>query len=120
MRYQFVRIVLATAMIAGVLLSPRLWLTERHYPHAPVWDGLPAVPPPWDRVIFGGMILLLAVAAVTRALAAFSVVLLVISIWHWFLIPTICIGVMAFGFVLAAVTGARGQVEARHQASSST
>ena len=49
-------------------------------------------------------------AAVTRALAAFSVVLLVISIWHWFLIPTICIGVMAFGFVLAAVTGARGQV----------
>ena len=43
--------------------------------------------------------------AVTRALAAFSLVLMVISIWYWFLIPTIFIGIMAFGFVLAAVGG---------------
>jgi hypothetical protein len=45
--------------------------------------------------------------AVTRTLASFSLVLMVISIWHWFLVPTIFIAVMAFGFVLAAVSGRR-------------
>ena len=43
--------------------------------------------------------------AVTRTLAAFSLVLMVISIWYWFLIPTLFLGIMALGFVLAAVVG---------------
>ena len=45
--------------------------------------------------------------AVTRTLAAFSLVLMVISIWYWFLIPTLFIGIMAFGFVLAAASPPR-------------
>jgi hypothetical protein len=48
--------------------------------------------------------------AVTRTLAAFSLVLMVISIWYWFLIPTLFIGIMAFGFVLAAVTGRKSVI----------
>ncbi|HYN09187.1 MAG TPA: hypothetical protein VES67_17530 [Vicinamibacterales bacterium] len=40
--------------------------------------------------------------AATRALAAFSLVLFVISLWYWFLIPTLFIAAMALGFVLAA------------------
>ena len=43
--------------------------------------------------------------AATRALAAFSLVLFVISLWYWFLIPTLFIAAMALGFVLAAVSG---------------
>ncbi len=42
--------------------------------------------------------------AATRALAAFSLVLLVISATYWFVIPTIFIGVMTVSFVLAAVS----------------
>ncbi|HZN10958.1 MAG TPA: hypothetical protein VFC61_04730 [Blastocatellia bacterium] len=41
--------------------------------------------------------------AVTRALAGFSVVLLVISLTHFFLIPTSFIAVMTVCFVLAAL-----------------
>ena len=41
--------------------------------------------------------------AATRTLAAFSLVLFVISLWYWFLIPTLFVAVTALGFVLAAV-----------------
>ena len=41
----------------------------------------------------------------TRTLAAFSLVLFVISLWYWFLIPTLFIATVALGFVLAAVSG---------------
>ena len=41
----------------------------------------------------------------TRTLAACSLVLFVISLWYWFLIPTLFIATMALGFVLAAVSG---------------
>ncbi len=64
MRYRLVAITLTGAMVAGMLLSPKLWLTERYYPHVPVWDGLPTIPPPWDKVIFGAMLFLLGLAAV--------------------------------------------------------
>ena len=40
----------------------------------------------------------------TRTLAAFSLVLFVISLWYWFLIPTLFIATVALGFVLAAVS----------------
>src|SRR5262245_43791034 len=50
-------------MLAGLVLSPKLWRTERHYPHVPVWDGLPTIPAPWDGVIYGVMLLLLVLAA---------------------------------------------------------
>ena len=41
----------------------------------------------------------------TRTLAACSLVLFVISLWYWFLIPTLFIATVALGFVLAAVSG---------------
>ena len=62
-RYQLVKAIVASGMLAGMLLSPKLWLTDRHFPLAPVWDGLPAVPPPWDAGVFGGMLVLLGLAA---------------------------------------------------------
>lgn len=63
MRYELVKAIVATAMYVGMLLSLGLWRTERHYPHAPVWDALPTVPAPWDLVVYFGMLLLLAVGA---------------------------------------------------------
>lgn len=67
MRYHLVKAFVAAGMLAGLLLSPKLWLTERHYPHVPVWDGLPAVAPPWDAVVYGAMLVLLALAALPLA-----------------------------------------------------
>src|SRR5580704_540803 len=63
MRYHLVRMTLAAAMISGMLLSPKLWLTERYYPHVPVWDGLPTIPSPWDLVVFAEMLFLLGLTA---------------------------------------------------------
>jgi len=84
-RYHLVKITVAAAMAAGMLLSLKLWLTERHYPHVPVWDGLPIIPPPWDRVVFGGLLLLLGLTAVLpRArwpLLAFVTVAGLWSLW---------------------------------------
>lgn len=42
-RARLLLVVTATAMVAGVWLSWKLWLPDRSYPLVPVWDGLPAV-----------------------------------------------------------------------------
>jgi hypothetical protein len=51
----------------------------------------------------------LLLPALARMNAAAFVVLLVISLTHWFLIPTICVGVTAAAFVIAALAGIRAQ-----------
>src|SRR5262245_55384608 len=51
--------ILAVALLSGFLLSPRLWLSGRSYPLTPVSDLLPAIPPPFDVIWFGAMLLLL-------------------------------------------------------------
>lgn len=43
--------------------------------------------------------------AVARALAGGSAVLLVISLSYWFLIPSVCIAMMAISFAVSAVKG---------------
>lgn len=42
-------------------------------------------------------------SAVARVFAASGVALLVISMYYWFLIPSLCIATMAFAFLLASV-----------------
>jgi len=44
-------------MMAGLLLSPRLWLSSRLYPQTPVWSGLHALPHPADYLVYGALIL---------------------------------------------------------------
>jgi hypothetical protein len=106
-RYELVKVTVAAAMAAGLLLSPRLWLTERHYPPVPVWDGLPTVPPPWDRGVFGAMLLLLGVATgVPRPrwpLLAFVAVAGLWSLWDqtrwqpWFYQYLFMLAALGFG-----------------------
>ncbi len=51
-------------MAAGLLLSPKLWLTDRHYPTVPVWAGLPDVPAAGGDLVLGALLALLALVAV--------------------------------------------------------
>ena len=55
------RRIIAAGLLAGLLLSPKLWLSSRIYPQTPVWSGLPAIPPPLDWVVYA--VLLLTVIA---------------------------------------------------------
>ncbi len=64
MRLPLVRVTLVSALLAGLLLSPNLWLTARYFPTVPVWDGLPAVPPDVSRVVFAALLGLLVLSAV--------------------------------------------------------
>src|SRR4051794_19909880 len=62
-------------MIAGLLLSLRLWLSSRFYPQAPVFARLHPVRPPFDSIVLGAMIALLIWAAIAsrpaKAIAGF-------------------------------------------------
>src|SRR5262249_38763884 len=75
--------VLAVALLAGFLLSPKLWLSARTYPLAPVIDSL-ALPPPLDALLFGAACLLLVALAERprprRLLTAFLVLAAVLAL----------------------------------------
>src|SRR5262245_30788114 len=63
-RSQLLVRVVAAGMLAGLLLSPNLWLTTRTYPLTPVADWLPPIPPPFDVVWFVALLAQLAVVLV--------------------------------------------------------
>jgi hypothetical protein len=49
-------------LLAGFLLSPKLWLSARFYPSTPVLSFLKPLSFPFDYVVFLGMLLCLCVA----------------------------------------------------------
>jgi hypothetical protein len=51
--------ILVLAMLAGLALSPQLWLSTRDFPLAPVWEGLPAIPFRADWLWYAGLLALL-------------------------------------------------------------
>ena len=61
--------VVALGLIAGLLLSPKLWVSTRTYPLTPLF-GLPPLPYPADYVLFGLFGILLVGAAAFRRKAA--------------------------------------------------
>ncbi|MEX1095631.1 MAG: MauE/DoxX family redox-associated membrane protein [Planctomycetales bacterium] len=66
-RVFWLKVVIAGAMASGMLLSPKLWLSDRSYPLTPVSDLLPGIPSPGDRVWFGTLLaLLVGVALLPR------------------------------------------------------
>jgi hypothetical protein len=79
------KITLALAFLCGFLLSPKLWLSTRVYPLAPVAKILPALPFPLDYLAFA-LLLLLLVGIVFRArprklIATFVVLGLLVCLW---------------------------------------
>jgi hypothetical protein len=60
------RAVIAAGLMAGLLLSPKLWVSTRFYPLTPVMRFLKPLPYPFDYAVY---ILLLAMLAVTAVAA---------------------------------------------------
>lgn len=56
----WLKIITGVAFIAGLLLSPKLWQTERAFPQIPVLNFLPAIPQPVAVLMFAGLLVLAA------------------------------------------------------------
>jgi hypothetical protein len=63
-RVAFLGRIAALAMIAGLLLSPNLWVSSRTYPLIPLFDFVPPLSYPLDYALFGLFILLVSGVAV--------------------------------------------------------
>jgi hypothetical protein len=106
-RWQFLKCTLAAAMLCGLMLSPRLWLSARSYPLVPVWDGLPTVPAPWDWLVLGVLVAALgAVVVAPRPRLAMLVFVLLAGAWSlwdqtrwqpWFYQYLVMFAVLALG-----------------------
>jgi len=51
-RIFWLKIVVVGGLIAGLLLSFKLWTEERFFPHTPVLDNFPAIPPSVETILF--------------------------------------------------------------------
>jgi hypothetical protein len=60
------KIAIASALFAGLALSPKLWLTERIYPATPAFAILRTIPAPLDSILYGTMLALLAAIALVK------------------------------------------------------
>ncbi len=60
------RLTLAAGLVAGLLLSPNLWVSTRPYPLTPLWDAIPPLPYPADYALFGFLVALVAGVGVAR------------------------------------------------------
>jgi hypothetical protein len=58
--------IVCVATIAGLVLTPKLWVSSRSYPLTPVATFLPQIPFPFDYIIFFGFLLLVALTAVAK------------------------------------------------------
>jgi hypothetical protein len=58
----WLRGVLLSACLFGMLASAPLWLTHRECPLLPVASWLRAIPSPWDHLLFGGVLASLGLA----------------------------------------------------------
>ncbi len=61
-RAVWLRVVLLAACLLGMLASAPLWGNSRLYPLVPVADWFPALPAPWDKFIFGAVLLSLVLS----------------------------------------------------------
>jgi hypothetical protein len=62
---KWLRAIVAAGLLAGLLLSPKLWLSTRIYPQTPVWSALRPIPAPFDYALYGALLLAVIAAAVT-------------------------------------------------------
>ena len=65
-RLALLRLALAAGLVAGLLLSPNLWVSTRAYPLTPLWNAVPPLPYPVDYALFGLLVVLVAGVGVTR------------------------------------------------------
>jgi len=65
-RLRWLRVTVALASLAGLVLSATLWLSARWYPLTPISAALPSIPPPIDLWLFL-LLLVLAVAVLVSS-----------------------------------------------------
>jgi hypothetical protein len=65
-RLVLLRLALAAGLVAGLLLSPNLWVSARPYPLTPLLDAVPPLPYPADYALFGLFVALVAGVGVAR------------------------------------------------------
>jgi len=84
-RIRALKAVIALACLSSFALAPRLWLSGRTYPTAPVWPGLPPVPAPVDLVWFASLWILLGLTLVegSRRLGAGLFLALTLPLMLW-------------------------------------
>lgn len=84
-RAEWLKAALALALASGMLLSLRLWLSDRDYPLVPVLPWLPAIPAPLDWIWLGAVLLLLGLVAAMprpgRLIAALLGLALLLCAW---------------------------------------
>ena len=68
-RLAWLRSALAAGLVAGLLLSPNLWISTRSYPLTPLWDAVPPLPYPADHALFGLLMVLVTGVGVARGRA---------------------------------------------------
>jgi methylamine utilization protein MauE len=61
--YLRVKTTVVAGLAAGMLLSPKLWVSTRFYPLVPVFHWLPRVPYPLDYICYAALLLLLGAIA---------------------------------------------------------
>jgi len=104
-RLKWLKIVIASALVCGFVLSWRLWVSSRLFPLAPVWDSLPSIPFPLDYIWFFSLFALLAaimvIAQPRKLVLIFLVLAGLLSLWDqnrwqpWFYL---------YFFMLAAIS----------------
>ena len=65
----WLRIAVAAGLVAGLLLSPNLWISTRSYPLTPLWDAVPPLPYPADYALFGLLVVLVTGVGIARGRA---------------------------------------------------
>ena len=107
-RLRRLKIVLVAAIICGLAISGRLWLSSaRAYPTAPVSDALPGVPFPLDYLWLAAVLFLLAAVLVSerprKFVAAFLIAAGLLCLWdqsrwqpwffqYYFMLAALCLG----------------------------
>src|SRR5262245_29546345 len=61
-RTAWLRAVLLSACLHGMILSAALWWNDRLFPLLPIASWIPALPAPWDKCLFGATLASLVAA----------------------------------------------------------
>jgi hypothetical protein len=78
-RLQRLKLILGLALVAGFLLTPKLWVSTRSYPLMPVSALLPEIPFPFDYPLFVAMVALAGTVTLLRNPRASFAVLFVVA-----------------------------------------
>jgi uncharacterized membrane protein YphA (DoxX/SURF4 family) len=65
-RLLMLRVALPLALLAGILLSPKLWLSSRDFPVAPLAELFPELESPLDALVFAVLIAALVLTVIAR------------------------------------------------------